>query len=736
MPPAEPSPAERRPRGTTEPFTHDGWSGELSVACLPRGLADALARLTDPGQSRETLHWGRNYLYSTVLDTTAGEIEVVVKQFRNQSLAARLRRRLGGSKAWRSWRGAHALVAAGVPTPAPVAWIESSRPDGPSVYASRRVAGSFEARYLIRALNAGRHREEFPQVDVEAFFSRLGAELRRMHDAGIWHRDVSIGNILVVAGAGRPELYLIDLNRARLGRRLGSWRRSRDLCRLRLLRARDRRRLLTAYWGPAARAMAWKRALYGAMFHGFLFKNWLKAALRRPLRVGRGLHRARRPHLHIPAAERGAGVRDRVVWDRLSDQPHQHAGRLERLGVRLADTGDHARSLGAALAAAPRVWRRFRQLRGGLYAAPVRWQGLGVAVRPLAGDPEGEALLGELTALGVRRLLLRLHPWQERHDAEQTLARRLAEAGYDLAFTLPQSRELVRDPARWRAAVAELAERFRPFGSSFQVGQAVNRSKWGVWRYGEYLALAAMACEELRRHPGTEVLGPAVIDFEPHATAAVLNRPHPGVRFDAVASLLYVDRRGAPECRQLGLDLVGKLLLISAIAATGRNAAARSWITEFNWPLWEGPHAPAGRDVAVDEQTQADYLARYYLLALGSGVVERAYWWQLVARGYGLVDPRDDGLRRRPAFHALATLAREVEGSRFLGPLPAPPAARLYQFERGGGGRLVAGWSTGAAIAARLPAPAAAAVSRDGEPLAADGCEVTLTASPRYFRIA
>ena len=50
---------------------------------------------------------------------------------------------------------------------------------------------------LIEARNAGRETEEFPHVEPRVFFERLGGQLRRMHDAGLWHRDVSIGNLLV-----------------------------------------------------------------------------------------------------------------------------------------------------------------------------------------------------------------------------------------------------------------------------------------------------------------------------------------------------------------------------------------------------------------------------------------------------------------------------------------------------------------------------------------------------------
>ena len=128
-------------------------------------------------------------------------------------------------------------------------------------------------------------------------------------------------------------------------------------------------------------------------------------------------------------------------------------------------------------------------------AGPLGGPSAGRRLRP--DDPT--PILELLAASGVRRASLRLHPWQERHDAEEELARALHARGVELAFALPQNRELVRDPRRWRAAVEELAERFAPYGRRFQVGQAINRSKWGVWTIGEYARLAESACATLRR---------------------------------------------------------------------------------------------------------------------------------------------------------------------------------------------------------------------------------------------
>ena len=715
----------------------DDWFGQVSKALAPRDLGAAVARLVDPGAARETVHWGRNYLYETEIETADGPIAVVVKQFRNQGARARWRRRSGGSKAQRSWRAALAFEVAGVPTASPVALIEAKDPEGPSYFVTRRLEAAIEARYVFRAANRGDLAEAFPHVDYPAFLERLGVLLRRMHEARLFHRDLSIGNVLLLGAAdGRawpgddPALAVIDLNRVRHRSRPLTWgERTRDLCRLAIFRPEEQRALLRAYGqGPPSAFRWWSYKLY---HHGFRAKIATKKGVRGWTGHVRDWFRPRRAHAHIPAAEEDASSRDKIVWDALSDQPHQHATRLEKLRVRLADAPSHARFLGAFLGAVPRIRRRYRALRATPPPLPRPWSGLGVCVRPNPAAPDD--LLAALDDLGVENVLLRLHPWQATHDDEIALAAALFERGRDLTFALPQNRALVKDPARWRAAVEEIAERFLPYGRRFQVGQAINRSKWGVWRYTEYLELAAAAAEILRRHDGVEILGPAVIDFELHATAAVLNHPRSPVAFDILASLLYVDRRGAPENAQLGFDTEGKVALCRAIAETARHCGPRSWITEVNWPLWEGPHSPAGKSVSVDEASQADYLVRFYLLALGTGLVERVYWWQLVARGYGLIDPAANGsLRRRPSYDALATLARELAGRNLIGVRSTPSGIHLYAFD--GEDTVVAAWSSRGSAALRTSRAPSGTVGQDGSSvLSQSGRTIALMPSVQYL---
>jgi hypothetical protein len=472
---------------------------------------------------------------------------------------------------------------------------------------------------------------------------------------------------------------------------------------------------------------------YALSVDGYILKHAIKKRLKF-LRLRRRHAHGGSHHPHIPAASDGASSRDKAVWDHLSDQPHQHASRGEKFAIRLADSPAHLRDLGIVAASAAKVRRRYRYLKNGLYRHPKTFGGIGLAVRPWPGDPDRH--LREIEALGVGPVLLRLHPWESDHGDEERLAEALVGNGHDLSFVIPQNRDLVRDRQRWRASVEEIAERFSPWGRHFQIGQAINRSKWGIWTHSEYVDLYLEAAEILRRRRGVEVLGPSVIDFEFQAILALVNRNTPGLQFDIVSSLLYVDRRGAPENRQMGLDTVDKVTLLRAIAEIGRNCSERCWITEVNWPLWEGPHSPAGKTVSVGEEEQADYLARYYLMVLGTGLVERVFWWRLVARGYGLISPKSDGsLRRRPAWDALLTLIHQVEGATFEGPLPAPEGAYLYHFTRSGD-QLVVAWSTSTGVQAQLPAPAAEAVSRDGRRLPPpDGVEIDLGTSPTYYRI-
>lgn len=636
---------------------------------LDANFEAALRRLLDPANAARSVHWGRSYLYETAWPGSRedGDLAVVVKQFRHDDLQTRLRRRRRGTRARLSFVAARRLRSLSIATPEPVLYAESKTLEGPAWFVCRLVPDARELRHVLRALNAGKIAERFPGIDGPELLRRVGALAAELHRHGIWFRDLTSGNVLLAEPTTDAKLYLVDLNRARFRRRLSTSQRLRDLGRMPVLRSEDRSEYLRGYRsGGLAR---FQRLWFEVCHHGFRFRIRTKEDARRGLRrLADVLLPRRRGHPHIPAADCRAKPQERAVWDPLTDQPHQQATRGQRLGVRLRDAVRHPRPLLRAAGPLLASIVEGKRLRRRIERAPERvsFSGLGVAVGPDSA-PVG-ALVEAIADLGVEHVLLRFHLWRGLDGDLLRLAKildRRAPRPVDLVFQLAQDRSLVRDSGLWLRRVEEAVAALSPLGSTFLIGQAPNRSKWGVWRPDEYWKLLAAGGAAVRAaNPDARVLAPAVIDFEPHATAALVHSGLPEHRFDILASQLYVDRRGAPENLQLGFDLAGKLALLRALAGRAPDCASdRSWVTEFNWPLEEGPHAPAGRDVAVDEDTQASYLVRYCLEALGTGFAERVYWWQLSAAGYGLIDPRGGSLRRRPAYRALRQLQRELAGA-------------------------------------------------------------------------
>ena len=244
---------------------------------------------------------------------------------------------------------------------------------------------------------------------------------------------------------------------------------------------------------------------------------------------------------------------------------------------------------------------------------------------------------------------------------------------------LVQDRAAVCDPPRWRDFVSTVAAELGEAAHAFQVGQAPNRKKWGVWHPDEYVRLLEGVQEARAAWPRCRWLGPAVIDFEYHFTVNFLFRPRP-FDFDGIASLLYVDRRGSPESTQYGhFDLGRKILLLRAVIETAPHPVVPIHLTEFNWPLRDtGRFSPAGRHVQVDEDDQAAYLVLYYLASAASGCVASAFWWQLVAHGYGLVDDEGDVWRHSSRLHGAGGAAGpDPRAHRCAPPRGRSPGARL-----------------------------------------------------------
>lgn len=178
------------------------------------------ATWADQGRLLQAASGGRGTVFFVRADTA----ELAIRHYRRGGVVGRFLDDhfvwLGPdrTRSFREWRLLHELVQAGLPVPRPVA--AAYRRDGWRYTADLitvRIAG---AEPLSRHLLAG----PLPA----AIWQRAGRCVRRFHDAGVFHPDLT-GHNLMLDGEARP--WLLDFDRGRI-RRDGGWRRD-NLARLR-----------------------------------------------------------------------------------------------------------------------------------------------------------------------------------------------------------------------------------------------------------------------------------------------------------------------------------------------------------------------------------------------------------------------------------------------------------------------------------------------------------------------
>ena len=348
------------------------------------------------------------------------------------------------------------------------------------------------------------------------------------------------------------------------------------------------------------------------------------------------------------------------AWDPHSDQPYQLKDRAFKKSKRRASWASLLKTALTALSVLPLSLLGIPFLR----PKPVdtdRFFGLGV-------NPEKEPdLTPELVdELGVTSLIIRFRLW-EMDELEHCLAFVRRFKGRRVLLNVMQDREHVEDTQLLAKHLYTVFERFGPHVDAFQIGTTINRAKWGFFSVDEYLRFYQVAFDLKQSiFPDITLVGSGVIDFEYHFTAHTLFHGYPA-KYDAVAALLYVDRRGAPENGQMGFNLSKKIAWLAAMVRLSPKSADRILLTETNWPITgTAPYAPTSEYECVDEESYADFMVRYYLLAFASGQVEGVYWHQLVAPGYGLIDNRE-GIRKRSAFLAFKTMVSQLKGAQCEG---------------------------------------------------------------------
>ena len=267
--------------------------------------------------------------------------------------------------------------------------------------------------------------------------------------------------------------------------------------------------------------------------------------------------------------------------------------------------------------------------------------------------------------LGVTHILLRLKLWEmDKLDKLKTFAKQNKEK--KITLKILQDREHIEDLTLTKKDFTTIFNELHELVDIFEIGSTINRAKWGFFSVREYLNFYQVAYRlKQEEFQDIKLIGSGVIDFEFHYTLHTLFN-FCKCKYDGIAALLYVDRRGAPENTQLGFALTDKIALLSTMVWMSPKTKQELHITETNWPISEtAPYAPTSEHECVNEKLYADYMLRYYLLAFASQQVDSVSWHQLIAPGYGLVDNRKE-IQKRDAFYVYKYMFKTLKNAQFL----------------------------------------------------------------------
>lgn len=271
-----------RPGGRHYYYKDNVWHGMVFAA--NRAEADRLIEVLHPDRvappgGDNVLRKARNVIWS-VDDPVRPDRKLTVKKPNRLKWNKKIVDHFKPTKGVRSWSGANQLRRMGIDSPDPVAWFEChTRKDTLNNWYVCAHAGNIPSvrNFFEHYAKGG---IEFEGIARNDFFQALSDFLLRMHQRGVFFRDLAGGNILVeIADDKSLNFTLIDTARARfyekptsIGKRLSDLKRT---CYK--LDWSGREVFMSMYLQALGRSFSWP---YRVPFHYFDWKAKTKKRLK------------------------------------------------------------------------------------------------------------------------------------------------------------------------------------------------------------------------------------------------------------------------------------------------------------------------------------------------------------------------------------------------------------------------------------------------------------------------
>ena len=585
-------------------------------------------------ESQEVIKNNRNIVKKLRL----GEIDTVIKSFKTpnfvQGIIYKFFRK---TKAKRSLEHSLLLNQKGVKTPEPLCYIE--------VFDRFRLRQSY---YISRQINYD-YTLDFATLKVaEDYKDILESFIEftyNLHNKNFMHLDYVVGNICVKKINDGYDFYLIDLNRLYIGT-VNSKKGIKNLSRIsneseiiKILAeeyAKKSSESISDFIYYLMRSV--KRNLQRSML-----KRFIKNIFSKDLRIDRSSY----------------------AWDYQSNQPHVLNNNKLKRKIALLSWYANLKIIFAsifALFVAPFFFLNNRES----YGKKIDSFGLCVNLDKPVGSQKlisNDELYKMIDELAVDNILVRI-PLADFDNIEKYIHFIANLQGKDVLVCILQDREHIEEKNLTKQRLDYIFSNLCSKVKTFQIGNSINRKKWAFVSIDEYFSFFKIAYDLKKiKFPKIKLLGSNIIDFDlPFFARSIFH--FKSIFYDGIATQLYVDRRGGPEEKQLGFNIVSKIKAYSALASASRNTSNELYITEVNWPLQGMGEWSPSKEYLIEEPFQSRYMIRYYLLMLASGKVKKCYWHQLVAPGYGLVNTLDGEIDKRDAFFCFKYMIGALSGGK------------------------------------------------------------------------
>jgi len=567
-----------------------------------------------------------------------GEAEMVVKSFKTPNLfQAIIYKFFRKSKAKRSFENSKLLKGRGVNVPEPLGYIEvfDSFRLKQSYFISSRLEYDFTLDFATEKKS-----EDYRRI-LESFIHFT----HDLHKKNILHLDYGVGNICIKKHKEEYKFFLVDLNRLRDGV-VSSERGFKNLAHI--SKDPEINKILSDEYS--------KRITGNFQYDHNDLNKFVNYELRK-VQLRRLVKDFFTDFTRIPNSS--------YAWDYHSNQPHTLKNKNLKTKIVLISFFSNLKVFLTSLIALFIILIFFKKNKEELGK---EIDSLGLCVN--LDDPiESQKLISNsdliemIDELSVDNILVRI-PLADFNNIEKYLNFIKDLKGKDILVSILQDREHVVDKALTLKRLDFIFTRLNGIVHTFQIGNSINRKKWAFLSVDEFFSFFQIAYNlKKNKFPDIKLLGGNIIDFDIPFFARSIFHFWP-IRYDGIATQLYVDRRGSPEQRQYGFDTLSKIQAYASLAASSFKTSNEIYITEFNWPLLDmGKWAPAETSL-IKESSQSNYLVRYFLLMLASGRIKKCYWHQLVAPGYGLINNLGDQIVKRDAYYCFKHLIQITTGGK------------------------------------------------------------------------